>query len=69
MCALKNSRYKKEDKYWEQLRKISVKCKCGTARPFPKFKDKLICPNCGNYIYRDKQTEFKYRMRGILNDK
>jgi RNase P subunit RPR2 len=58
--------FKEENKYWEAMRKISAKCKCGTSRPFPKFKDRLICPNCHNYIYKDKETEFKYKMKGLL---
>ena len=57
---------KNEDKLWEEKRKTYRYCKCGTARPFPKFKDKLICPNCGNYIYKDKKIEFKEKMKGIL---
>lgn len=60
-------KYKEENKYWAEIRKTYVYCKkCGTPRPFPKFKDKLLCPNCGNYIYKDKGTEFKEKMKGLL---
>ena len=25
--------------------------------------DKIICRNCGHWIYKDKKTELKYKMR------
>lgn len=26
-------------------------------------KDKKICTNCGNYVFKDNATEFNYRMK------
>ena len=34
--------------------------------------DRKLCPNCGHWIYRDPQTELKYKMkeRGVcINEK
>ena len=35
---------------------------------YNKKTDRLLCPNCNEYIYRDPQTKLKYEMRerGIL---
>lgn len=32
--------------------------------------DRLICNNCGHYIYKDKKTELKYKLleRGVKID-
>lgn len=56
------------NKLMEESKKYRVYCKCGSSRIFVAGKnsaDKLICPNCGNYIYRNKQIEFKERMKKL----
>lgn len=30
-------------------------------------KDKKICKNCGRYVFKDEQAEFKYRLEERLN--
>ena len=52
----------------EDIRMYSnfVKCeKCGHSIDL-KGKEKQLCIFCGRYIFRDKQEEFKYRMRGLI---
>lgn len=58
----KEKMIRQENKIWQERKDAYRYCECGTARPFPKFKDRLICPNCGKYIYKDKETEFKYKL-------
>lgn len=43
------------------------KCK-GHGIFFITGKDRLICKNCGNYVYKDKKTELFYKMKenGII---
>ena len=45
----------------------NVYCKCnhGTGVVFYNNDgvDRLICKNCGNYIYKDKKTEMKYKLK------
>lgn len=46
-----------------------VQCKCGSSRVFAEGKfdtDKLICHNCGRYIFKNKKAEFKYRMKEAM---
>lgn len=39
------------------------RCKvCGHPQLLGK-QDKVICKKCGNYIFKDDETEFKYRMK------
>ncbi len=46
---------------------VNFKKKCphctvsATFYPFEN-KDKKVCVNCGKYIFKDKQSEFKYRL-------
>ncbi len=42
--------------------KIKHICKCGHRVIMPKWIDKKICGWCGEYVFKDKKTEFEYRM-------
>ena len=55
-----NSRFNEDTKYFDEVYKLKVKCKCGHTQTV--FKDKTICDWCGSWIFRDKKDEFKYRM-------
>lgn len=43
----------------------SVKCKCGHT-VFLGRKDKIVCSWCGNYVFKDKKEEFRYRMEQMI---
>lgn len=45
----------------------SIKCDCGHTVLVPTRKDKIICSWCGEYVFKDKETEFKYRMLSKLS--
>ncbi len=51
----------------EKLRSIMsyhrTLCKCGHSVLIPPELDKIICTWCGNYIFKDKKEEFKYRLK------
>ena len=38
-----------------------VKCKCG--KKVVVLNDKKICSHCGNYVFKNKEEEFKYRVK------
>ena len=38
-------------------------CKCGHSIPMTERTEKTICSWCGNYVFRDKKTEFEYRLK------
>ena len=39
-----------------------ITCKCG-HRVYVGNKEKIVCSWCGNYVYRDKLTEFKENLK------
>lgn len=45
------------DKY-----ELRHKCNCGTSTIFNIKDDYKICRSCGKVLYKDKKTEFKYRL-------
>ena len=39
---------------------ITKKCKCGHS--VDVLGKKKICTHCGNYVFKNKEEEFKYRL-------
>lgn len=55
---------KEFERMTEEYDKVKYKCsKCGHKEIIPKWKDKTICSWCGNYVFKDKKEEFKYRIK------
>ena len=52
--------YINDSKYFNEISKLKVKCKCGHSQTV--FKDKKICDWCGELVFKDKQEEFKYKV-------
>lgn len=50
------------ESYFAQYR---VRCKCGHT--FLIVKGKKLCRYCGEYVYKNKQEEFKDKLRSALN--
>lgn len=42
--------------------KVKYICNCGHRVIIPSWVDKQLCDWCGNYVFKDKKEEFKYRM-------
>ena len=57
---------KELQKLLEEMTKARVKCSCGHSVVIPPKKDKYICSWCGNYVFKDKQTEFRYKFKENL---
>lgn len=59
--------FKKDTKEYErraeELDKVKYICKCGHRVIIPKGVDKQLCDWCGNYVFKDKNEEFKYRLQ------
>lgn len=47
------------DSYYSNYK---VKCKCSHSVFMPYGTDKAICNHCGNYVYKNKQIEFKEKL-------
>ena len=49
-----------------KIQDYMVKCKCSHTMLFTGNRDRLCCSHCGNYVYKDKKTEIKYKMKEYL---
>lgn len=45
-----------------------VKCKCGHTFLMRENKPKKLCKLCGNYYYKDKNLEFKEKLKQLLKE-
>ena len=48
--------------------KVKFKCTCGHKVIIPVWVDKQICHWCGMYVYRNKQLEFKEKMKILIKE-
>ena len=46
----------------EEYNKVKYKCKCGHRVVIKHSQTKAICSWCGSYVFKDKKTEFNYRI-------
>ena len=60
-------KFKKDDKIFDEIQKHTIKCKCGHSNVLMK-RDRMICKWCGNYVYKDKKTEFEYKLKKELKN-
>ena len=51
---------------YDKIQDYMVKCKCSHTILFTGRKDRLLCSHCGRYVYKDKDTEIKYKIREYL---
>lgn len=53
-------------KLYEEKQKYRVVCKCGHTNFIANKTGRAICSYCKEYVFKDKQTEFEYRMKEKL---
>lgn len=58
--------FKEIEKYHNEMSKIKITCKCGHRIIISPKHDYCICDWCGNYVFRDKKTEFKQKLKREL---
>lgn len=46
----------------DEYDKVKYRCKCGHRVIIPEWIDKQLCSHCGNYVFKNKKDEFKFRM-------
>lgn len=49
----------------DKVAKYKVYCKCGHSILIKPRIDRVICHHCGNYVYRTKQIEFRYKLKNV----
>lgn len=60
------TKQKEDSKLEHEKRRMKIKCPyCGTRIHFYAFEDKTkqLCDICGRYVFKNKQEEFKYRLK------
>ena len=63
MKILTNNEYKKITDF---LSTVSYPCTWGHKSVIPYNVEKVVCSWCGKYVFKSKEDEFKYRIRGKL---
>lgn len=62
----------KDDKWYkktmDELEKNRHYCKCGHSMIIPYWVDRQLCSFCGNYVYQNKEIEFKYKLKGMIKN-
>lgn len=56
----------KDEMISSYYQEFMYRCQCSHTQLIPNQLDKVICSHCGRWIYRDKNTEFKDRMKSLL---
>lgn len=70
MKILENLNYKDTIKFEKEIANKRVKCECGHTITFTNTRsDRVLCNWCGKFVYKNKQLEFKYKMKSLLNKK
>ena len=59
--------FKEIEKYHNEMNKAKIICKCGHRIVIPPKLDCCICDWCGSYVFRDKKTEFKHRLKKAVH--
>ena len=49
-----------------ELEQVKYPCKCGRRVIISYNQDKQLCSWCHNYVFKNKQAEFKYRLNERL---
>lgn len=53
---------KEYERMADEYDKVKYKCKCGRRSVIPYNVEKVVCSWCGNYVFKNKKDEFKYRL-------
>lgn len=63
--SLSGRKKTKTEVFDSYLSNYKVKCKCGHTIVMVRRK-KVLCSHCGYYVYKNKQEEFRDKMKGLL---
>jgi len=55
--------YKEDSRYFSNRTDARIKCRCGNYNVIPSYVEKMICPGCGNYVFKDKKEQFKHSLK------
>ena len=67
MYFVKDGKARNTKEMEELIYQNTFTCSCGHRQFIPLHTDKIICKWCGKWVFRDKETEFKFRMKEKMN--
>ena len=47
---------------FEEKQKFRVVCKCGHTNYIANKSGRRLCSHCNEWVFKDKKTEFEYRL-------
>ena len=53
---------KEIEKRSEIASEYTIKCSCGKSVTLTNKYGRVICSWCGNWVYRDEKTKFRYKL-------
>lgn len=60
--------FKEIEREHDKFQDYMIKCKCGHSILFFAHKDRIICTNCRNYVYKNKKVEMKYKLKKLIKE-
>ena len=58
---------KEIEKYHDEVQKAFISCShCGHKVIIRKKEDKVLCSWCKHYVFKDKKSEFEYKIKQQL---
>ena len=58
--------FKEITRLYEEKTKFKCYCKCGHSLIIANKSGMKLCSHCKNLVFRDKETEFKFRLKQNL---
>lgn len=59
---------KEIERKYEDKQQYKVYCKCGHTNYIANKEGRCICSYCHNFVFKDKKTEFEYRMKQKIKE-
>lgn len=61
---------KEHQRMTDEYDKVKYRCKCGHKVVIPYNAEKNICQWCHRYVFKNKEDEFRYRLKekGVIKN-
>lgn len=63
MAKQMGKEWERYSRLFDSMTSCSYKCACGHTVLMTKRVDKIVCKNCGKYVFKSKKDEFDYRIK------
>jgi len=63
MAKKMSKEWERYSRLFESLTKCSYKCSCGKTVVMTNKVNKVVCSECGHYVFKSKKDEFEHRFK------